>query len=49
MNSLGLGHFPCTQEPSPCFPGNGEVFDLAAVNVLRDRERGLPRYDQFRA
>jgi hypothetical protein len=28
---------------------NGEVFDLAAVDVLRDRERGVPRYNQFRA
>jgi hypothetical protein len=25
------------------------VFDLAAVDVLRDRERGVPRYNQFRA
>jgi hypothetical protein len=28
---------------------NGEVFDLAAVDVLRDRERGVPRYNDFRA
>ncbi|NEO01574.1 MAG: peroxidase, partial [Moorea sp. SIO3I7] len=27
---------------------NGEVFDLAAVDILRDRERGVPRYNQFR-
>jgi hypothetical protein len=27
---------------------NGEHFDLAAVDVLRDRERGVPRYNQFR-
>ena len=27
---------------------NGEVFDLAAVDVLRDRERGVPRYNRFR-
>jgi len=26
----------------------GERFDLAAVDVLRDRERGVPRYNQFR-
>ena len=25
-----------------------EVLDLAAVDVLRDRERGVPRYNQFR-
>ncbi|WP_426776257.1 peroxidase family protein [Lusitaniella coriacea] len=27
---------------------NGEVFDLAAVDILRDRERGVPRYNTFR-
>ncbi|MEB3214287.1 MAG: peroxidase family protein [Leptolyngbyaceae bacterium] len=27
---------------------NGEVFDLAAIDILRDRERGVPRYNRFR-
>jgi hypothetical protein len=27
---------------------NGETLDLAAVDVLRDRERGVPRYNRFR-
>ena len=27
---------------------SGERFDLAAVDVLRDRERGVPRYNEFR-
>jgi hypothetical protein len=27
---------------------NGELFDLAMIDVLRDRERGVPRYNQFR-
>jgi hypothetical protein len=27
---------------------NGEHFDLAAVDVYRDRERGVPRYNAFR-
>jgi len=27
---------------------NGDRFDLAAVDVLRDRERGVPRYNHFR-
>jgi len=27
---------------------NGERFDLATVDILRDRERGVPRYNQFR-
>lgn len=26
----------------------GELIDLAAIDVLRDRERGLPRYNEFR-
>jgi Animal haem peroxidase len=27
---------------------DGETFDLAAVDILRDRERGVPRYNRFR-
>jgi hypothetical protein len=27
---------------------DGERFDLAAIDVLRDRERGVPRYNRFR-
>jgi hypothetical protein len=27
---------------------DGHRFDLAAVDILRDRERGVPRYNQFR-
>jgi hypothetical protein len=27
---------------------NGEHFDLCAVDILRDRERGVPRYNRFR-
>jgi hypothetical protein len=27
---------------------DGMIFDLAAVDVLRDRERGVPRYNRFR-
>lgn len=27
---------------------DGEILDLAAVDILRDRERGIPRYNQFR-
>jgi Animal haem peroxidase len=27
---------------------NGELFDLAMIDILRDRERGVPRYNQFR-
>jgi hypothetical protein len=27
--------------------GDGEPIDLAAVDILRDRERGVPRYNEF--
>ena len=27
---------------------DGTMFDLAAVDILRDRERGVPRYNRFR-
>jgi hypothetical protein len=27
---------------------NGDRFDLATVDILRDRERGVPRYNRFR-
>ncbi|BAY92804.1 MULTISPECIES: peroxidase family protein [unclassified Tolypothrix] len=27
---------------------NGETLDLAAIDILRDRERGVPRYNEFR-
>jgi hypothetical protein len=27
---------------------NGEHLDLAAIDIFRDRERGVPRYNQFR-
>jgi hypothetical protein len=28
--------------------GNAVLLDLAAVDIMRDRERGVPRYNQFR-
>lgn len=43
---LILGNFPrFMQELS--IPGN-PLFDLAAVDILRARERGVPRYNEFR-
>lgn len=27
---------------------NGQHFDMAAIDILRDRERGVPRYNRFR-
>ena len=29
-------------------PAGGETLDLAAVDIMRDRERAVPRYNQFR-
>ena len=29
-------------------PPDGKLIDLGAVDILRDRERGVPRYNQFR-
>jgi len=43
---LVLGNYPrFMQELS--IPGN-PVFDMAAVDILRARERGVPRYNEFR-
>jgi hypothetical protein len=40
--SFGIAH------PGAITLHNGEVFDLAAVDIIRDRERGVPRYNRFR-
>jgi hypothetical protein len=32
----------------PLAYGTEEVVDLASIDILRDRERGVPRYNQFR-
>ncbi|KAJ7199609.1 heme peroxidase [Mycena pura] len=29
-------------------PGEDQVLDMAAIDVVRDRERGVPRYNEFR-
>jgi hypothetical protein len=34
--------------PDPTAPGGALLLDLAAVDVMRDRERGVPRYNDFR-
>jgi hypothetical protein len=52
--SLGIAHpgairlhnYPTTQQN--LVQDNGERFDLGTVDILRDRERGVPRYNQFR-
>lgn len=43
---LVLNNYPETLQ-NLSIPGAG-FYDLAAVDVLRDRERGTPRYNQFR-
>jgi hypothetical protein len=43
---LVLNNYPDTLQ-NLSIPGAG-FFDLGAVDVLRDRERGVPRYNQFR-
>ncbi|HKU40810.1 MAG TPA: peroxidase family protein, partial [Polyangiales bacterium] len=43
---LTLNNYPETLQ-NLSIPGAG-FYDLAAVDVLRDRERGVPRYNQFR-
>jgi hypothetical protein len=43
---LQLGNFPNTLRNLT--RPDGWVVDLAAVDVMRDRERGVPRYNQFR-
>src|SRR5262249_11387981 len=32
----------------PAGAGQEELIDLAAIDILRDRERGVPRYNRFR-
>ena len=44
--AVTLGNYPNFLRTIPR-PG-GQVFDLAAVEILRDRERGVPRYNDFR-
>jgi hypothetical protein len=48
--ALTLGNYATALQqfvvPGP--PGKPMMIDLAAVDILRDRERGVPRYNQFR-
>ena len=45
--AMRLHNFPRTlQQFHP--QGDGDLIDLAAIDILRDRERGLPRYNEFR-
>jgi len=44
---LVLNNFPTFLQNFPFEPGVANT-DLAAVDILRDRERGIPRYNEFR-
>ena len=49
--ALILHNFPnflCRLELPPDASGEREIVDLGAIDVLRDRERGVPRYNRFR-
>ena len=46
--ALALHNFPNTLRNLPVNPDKGIFSDLAAVDILRDRERGVPRYCAFR-
>lgn len=49
---LTLGNFPRFLQEfrriKPFPTGTPEIIDLAAVDIFRDRERGVPRYNDFR-
>jgi hypothetical protein len=44
--ALRLHNFPRTLQA--LVQDNGERFDLGTIDILRDRERGVPRYNRFR-
>lgn len=43
--AITLHNYPQTLQS---FEREGKLFDLAAVDIFRDRERGVPRYNDFR-
>ena len=43
--AITLHNYPQTLQN---FDREGKLFDLAAVDIFRDRERGVPRYNDFR-
>lgn len=44
--AITLHNYPRTLQE---FNREGQLFDLAATDIFRDRERGVPRYNHFRA
>ena len=49
--SLIPGRSCCTTTLNHCKirTSNGELIDLSVVDIVRDRRRGIPRYNNFRA
>ncbi|KAJ6487466.1 heme peroxidase [Mycena vitilis] len=45
--ALVLGNYPAAMM-SLSVRGTESLMDLGAINILRDRERGVPRYNEFR-
>jgi hypothetical protein len=45
--ALVLSNYPTQMQALP-MPPTGAIIDMGAVDVLRDRERGIPRYNDFR-
>lgn len=43
-----LSHFPVPGSAQRNPDGKPTLLDLGAVDILRDRERGIPRYNEFR-
>ena len=46
--ALALHNYPNSLRMIPEKPAEGIFTDLAAVDIVRDRERGVPRYCEFR-
>ncbi len=46
--ALALHNYPNALRRLPEKPAEGLFVDVAALDILRDRERGVPRYCQFR-
>jgi len=46
--ALRLGNYSPTLQQLQQPAGSGPIIDLATVDIVRDRERGVPRYNRFR-
>ena len=44
--AIALGNYPRFLQAFQTV--DGEILDVAAIDVMRDRERGVPRYNEFR-